>query len=731
MVWNVEMVNTVIGKYRIWKINDTEIKLRLPGSKCEILKKSLEKLEYNLSNDLPINDVSNDIDVCNVFKILYKFFLADFLDYAERYFGWNYENSRHVTLEEFILERVANCKQPLVQLSKTEVETLRDSIILRITSGGIKELDIQQHLLGGFSLAHIGTVIGESNFANILINFYEDELDEYIDMLYQAAIYNRELPTYSEIMTKYLNSRLLNKDENTLKIKESVLKKQEEYASRLIEENIKTMKLDKDVWVLYYKHDNLRIASVTIDFSPILSYKFEIDFKKYYKHELSEAIISKQRIESVVNQLNTCMKLVNFIYEDYGVECFGQLTATDVNMMVYHLKNNMKDERKGTDFKPATISKVMGRFRKQVDYLIEYEVSTINHPVPVNNFFRQVNIKNKDKMSDRTDVIPEHVVKQLHKYKGELNPIFENMYDIFEGTGMRLKEVAFLEEDCLEPTDDGIILRYTPYKVLLSRRKASREDKEFNYITEELNEIIKERIKSSAELRKKHNSPYIFIDDDGGKLRIKGEGFTTAINRLIEIHQIRDINNELWRFSSRQMRKTVAATMIQNGATETEVMQQLKHVRLHTTRTYYEDVEKLKIADMNEEFFKKKFELKVGKEQLSLYSEEERRALYVDFALNERDVEFGKCIKHISEGPCGKRSGRLSCANCPKICTGKQYLDKWKTLFLNQEKIVQELELTYLNEGIPSEEYTQFIEYKREIKQLKLYEETINKITGE
>ena len=178
MVWNVEMVNTVIGKYRIWKINDTEIKLRLPGSKCEILKKSLEKLEYNLSNDLPINDVSNDIDVCNVFKILYKFFLADFLDYAERYFGWNYENSRHVTLEEFILERVANCKQPLVQLSKTEVETLRDSIILRITSGGIKELDIQQHLLGGFSLAHIGTVIGESNFANILINFYEDELDE-------------------------------------------------------------------------------------------------------------------------------------------------------------------------------------------------------------------------------------------------------------------------------------------------------------------------------------------------------------------------------------------------------------------------------------------------------------------------------------------------------------------------------------------------------------------------
>lgn len=562
MVWNVEMVNTVIGKYRIWKINDTEIKLRLPGSKCEILKKSLEKLEYNLSNDLPINDVSNDIDVCNVFKILYKFFLADFLDYAERYFGWNYENSRHVTLEEFILERVANCKQPLVQLSKTEVETLRDSIILRITSGGIKELDIQQHLLGGFSLAHIGTVIGEANFANILINFYEDELDEYIDMLYQAAIYNRELPTYSEIMTKYLNSRLLNKDENTLKIKESVLKKQEEYASRLIEENIKTMKLDKDVWVLYYKHDNLRIASVTIDFSPILSYKFEIDFKKYYKHELSEAIISKQRIESVVNQLNTCMKLVNFIYEDYGVECFGQLTATDVNMMVYHLKNNMKDERKGTDFKPATISKVMGRFRKQVDYLIEYEVSTINHPVPVNNFFRQVNIKNKDKMSDRTDVIPEHVVKQLHKYKGELNPIFENMYDIFEGTGMRLKEVAFLEEDCLEPTDDGIILRYTPYKVLLSRRKASREDKEFNYITEELNEIIKERIKSSAELRKKHNSPYIFIDDDGGKLRIKGEGFTTAINRLIEIHQIRDINNELWRFSSRQMRKTVAATMI-------------------------------------------------------------------------------------------------------------------------------------------------------------------------
>ena len=117
----------------------------------------------------------------------------------------------------------------------------------------------------------------------------------------------------------------------------------------------------------------------------------------------------------------------------------------------------------------------------------------------------------------------------------------------------------------------------------------------------------------------------------------------------------------------------------------------------------------------------------VGAENLKAFDEEERRILAYQFATREREVEFGQCVKHDSEGKC-KRGGEYACANCNKICTGKQYLPKWESLYNNQLDIVRDLETEYNNDEISKEEYSEYIEYIREVKQLNYYKNVIEKI---
>lgn len=53
---------------------------------------------------------------------------------------------------------------------------------------------------------------------------------------------------------------------------------------------------------------------------------------------------------------------------------------------------------------------------------------------------------------------------------------------------MRAKEVAFLEESCLEKArhEGREKLRYIPYKSLTARRRAGIEDYHYVYISEDL-----------------------------------------------------------------------------------------------------------------------------------------------------------------------------------------------------------------------------------------------------
>lgn len=80
----------------------------------------------------------------------------------------------------------------------------------------------------------------------------------------------------------------------------------------------------------------------------------------------------------------------------------------------------------------------------------------------------------------------------------------------------------------------------------------------------------------------------------------------------------------------------------------------------------------MKLAEMNSEFFKKRFDLLLEDHQLEKFSEEERKVLYIDFCLNSREVEFGVCTANFKVDTWNKRGDRFACATCAKICTGKK-----------------------------------------------------------
>lgn len=166
-------------------------------------------------------------------------------------------------------------------------------------------------------------------------------------------------------------------------------------------------------------------------------------------------------------------------------------------------------------------------------------------------------------------------------------------------------------------------------------------------------------------------------------------------------------------FTSRQTRKTVAVELVSSGAPLTAVQKQLGHVGQGTTERIYAEVRMKRIAELNSEFFQQRFNLLIESGRLDLYTEEERRWLYVDFCTNRRNVELGACSKHPSEGRCADL-GNISCASCPKLCTGRAFQARWQELYEDSSRLLAQFEAKYAELDIPMDEYEGYTEYAQE-----------------
>lgn len=745
MKFKVEYVKYEAPTFGIWNINGLEVKLNKVFLKQKNnLKKSLVILSENLKEQSSIVGAVELLNIQSTLVLIKNFFIVDLLNYIENYF---IKKNNSGTIYDFFNKELGlnkNEKAIKVVLSSENLVELRDIISEWVTKR-IDSLNIERHLLGRKSTVHISNAIGFPNFIRLLNQQYREYLLEYIEDYYQKSLTSRILPKYSDIcyLLVGINNMQDKKDspkeysEFATFLKCECNKRYEMYGYKLVEGNLKELDLKKDLWKVYSISEYQGFQWREIEFSNIEGNKFKQELKWYYRENAIDCIIENRNIKSIGKYLYRCIDIINYLYLELGIDGFAEVDDFTAQLVKKFLMFDVYEEKTNTPLKAGTISKIITELRKIVNYLIDEKVSTINHTIPVANVFNNVKVFNIHNMSDTIDVIPDVVMDRIEETIEELKISYQRMFYIFQGAGMRAKEVMFLQEDCLnyEHVNDpdinkrGIILNYIPYKVLLSQRKVKHSDRHEIYISESLAKVIEEQIKDTSFLRKKFNVPYIFISNTCEYAKIYGRSFTYAINSLIKRHNICDTDGTLWRFDSRQMRATVASNMIENGASENEIMSLLNHNDVNTTRKHYEKVKKLKLAQLNEEFFKKEFEVKVGKEQLEAFNEEERRILFVEFATTTREVEFGKCVKHDSEGSC-KRGGDFACANCNKICTGKQYLPKWESLFNNQNDIVEKLKDEYQNNGINEDEYINYVEYIREMNQLNYYKSVIDSIRG-
>jgi len=166
--------------------------------------------------------------------------------------------------------------------------------------------------------------------------------------------------------------------------------------------------------------------------------------------------------------------------------------------------------------------------------------------------------------------------------------------------------------------------------------------------------------------------------------------------------------------------------LIEYGATTAELAYWLGHLCSDTAAKYYAEVRKIKHAELNTKFFLDKFELIISHEQLENYTEEERKLLYADFRLEQRRVEYGFCMIKAADGPCQNRNNLYNCINCRNLCTGKQYLPYWLELLEQQKTIVEKLISAYMADRIS--DYTNYAEYKQELRLLNSYENIVRAI---
>lgn len=480
---------------------------------------------------------------------------------------------------------------------------------------------------------------------------------------------------------------------------------------KFVADNRRELHSAKDIWILYQRHGTT-LKLLTVDFTVVNQISLRHELKCFLRHRFRGHIrVSDRRFIYIFDAANRLCEI------NSRIQSFSNIDHTDVKNLQLSLEGEVAQSQ---------IMEMISSCRTLFQYLCSDENES-RLPRPHDNPFDCLHFLNGKKYHENTPYIPNKVIAGLFEHLDELSETDQLIFEIFSETGMRAKEVAFLEADCFEAAryENAFKLKYIPYKTLKARRRNGLSEHHSVYISTELAKKIRKQIAISEALRQEHGLPYIFLHQHNGyKVNMLDvQYFIIKINRLIKKYSICDDSGQPWSFTSRQCRKTLVVNMIENGATATELVYQLGHLNQSTVMQYYAEVKSIKLAELNSEFFKAQFDMLLSKEQLTEFSEEERRLLYVDFRLGNRRVELGFCTRKLCEGACKSRSRTVHCVNCPQLCTGRQYLPHWRILMLFQQERVRALIESYENAGIAG--YEEFIEYKHEQRLLTAYENIV------
>lgn len=570
----------------------------------------------------------------------------------------------------------------------------------------------------------------------ICLNIYENEFKEYIDNICNQLIsedidINRInvimaiFDGIDAIQANHMYTYYKMKTENMV-IEDIIIKKSKEQIKVLESRKIN---INDDIWVVYSKNKETLIKK-TLDFSIINNSVIKKELKSFYKFIYDKDRKYKSDVDGIsriIMSSKLVIESVVYFQQNLKINSANQIKLLHVHKLLKYLQNDYKSKN-NRNIKVSTIVSCITNLKIWINWLMDENMIGISKPE--SNPFEYVKIRGVN--NKNTKIIPECVIEQLLTNIDSLKEDIQRMLLIMLNCGMRFKEVAMLEEDCIEESNSECkVLKYIPYKVLEARRRNGLDDYHRIVIDNEIYKEIQAQCEFTKELREYYSASEIFlrVGNNDNLHVITNSSFCDSVQKLINRCNIVDEQGQLWKISSKQYRKTLAVDMITKGnANPREVSAFLGHLNEDTTNKYYNEVRKMKLSEMNSEFFKKKFKLLMNPNELEKFSEEERKLLYVDFCLNTREVEYGVCMKSFSLEPCSKRGEVFACATCSKICTGKKYLKRWQGLYLNQKNRVETMIKKYDEYGIGEDEYRKFREFERENYLLESFKVVLDKL---
>lgn len=457
----------------------------------------------------------------------------------------------------------------------------------------------------------------------------------------------------------------------------------------------------KPVWRLYFPHADV-YKRFTIDFSQIPSCKLRADLKSY----IWAYLYDERTTNSAKSQVQTRMiRCFEFLTEKYRVRLMSEIEE----WMILSYLSELDTEY---HLSPSSIANILSALK------IMFSTFEIQNN-PVNN----IRVGHLQDHREPTHIIPDDILvfldNNIHRMKQEDCAL---IYRIASVTGWRFSEIRNL-------TVNGVSYRegdeFAFLSTIISKTKSSRMQNLYGDSIEDAIPVKLYRdlmcyIDSTAQMREQIGSHHVFFrTQHGAASQLTSGYYNRALNAFLMQNNIKSIDETYSDFSAMQTRKTVASGLINNGASSADVQKKLGHITQSTTNRYYLEVQRKKLADLNHEFYQAKFDVYMDEEKLKLFTEEERKILYVDFCLGKRQVELGECSKHPSEGRCASL-GYTSCAKCPKLCTGKKYLPRWEALLNDSVSLLQMFVDEYTKYGISHDEYCKYIEYRQE-KELRDY----------
>lgn len=401
--------------------------------------------------------------------------------------------------------------------------------------------------------------------------------------------------------------------------------------------------------------------------------------------------------------------LINYIVEKHPERiklCSRDITKRDLTDF---LKNGGISQRGAIEAKAF-----LGRM---IDFLISKKsdgkiplIGPLPEP-PTSNVCKDIFVKKVDHKNRIP--IDENVFVQITAFIDELEMTYRNAFKLIAAGGLRPNELEGITIDSLVEKNGKRILHVWEFKKekLLAKR-GKKPIREFPLNDPETIKAFEDQVRESENARRVSGHDSIFIrkrEHFNIYSIVTAEQLGTAVNKLIKKHNIRSpLTGELWNYTPYQLRVSLVVDMIENGASDKQLKSFFGWIADKTMENAYYMARKLKLMEMDTEFFKKEFSIQLSKTAIDQYSENELHEIVTMFYATSREMAYGRCMRHPSQGICGKLHEASACAPCTNLKAAPQYRSKWEELYVLQYKELKRLRIFYEQRGHVSEQYEKY-----------------------